>query len=111
MEAIIKSDIFFFIAGTSAIVLTVFWLILTGIIAWFAYKILKDIQSISSVINSQVKRTADDLDRTRESVSGLREKIRPIVMIFLSTILAKIIKPKKGRKKDKKENNGKQKKD
>ncbi|MGB3988736.1 MAG: hypothetical protein WBK67_03555 [Minisyncoccales bacterium] len=101
METFLKSDIFFFITGASVIILTFFWLILTSIIAYFSYKILKNIKSISATINNQVEKIAIGADKIRDDANEVRREAKTsVLMIFklFNSIIENIIKPKKGRK-------------
>jgi hypothetical protein len=101
METFLKSDIFFFITGASVIILSFFWLILTSIIAYFSYKILKNIKSISATINNQVEKIAIGADKIRDDANEVRKEAKTsVLMIFklFNSIIENIIKPKKGRK-------------
>ncbi len=109
MESIIKSDIFFFITGIAVILLTVFWLILLGVITYYVRKIMKDIKTIASVVKDQTERISVDADRMRENLVGDMEEVRKeakmSVLVFFklfSAISEMVIGSKKGRGKTKK---------
>ncbi len=109
MESIIKSDIFFFITGIAVILLTVFWLVLLGMIIYYARKIIRDIKTISSVVKDQTERISEDADRVRENLvddmEEVRKEAKTSVLVFFrlfNAVSEMVIGSKKGRGRTKK---------
>ncbi len=108
MESFVKSDLFFFITGFSVILITLFWLIFIAMALYFAYKILKNLKIISSILKDQTEKISSDTDKVRDKiitdVEEIRKETKTSALIFFrlfKNISKNFLEPK-GRNKTKK---------
>ncbi len=64
MEAVLKSEVFFFITGTAVVVLSVVLLVAL----YYLIKILRDVKEISRTVKRESELIASDVDAVRRSI-------------------------------------------